>query len=57
MELKKDPGLLALAAVCVACLTVAMVMGKITWAEMLAGVALLGLPSVFGTAKPPEAKP
>ncbi len=56
MELKKDPGLLALAAVCVACLTVAMVMGKITWAEMLAGLALLGLPSVLG-AKPQEPKP
>lgn len=59
MQLKKEPYILALAAVCVGALTFLAATGKITWPEMSAGIVLLGLPSVFklGTTTETETKP
>lgn len=53
MQLKKDPFVLALAAICVIAMTAGLVTSRITWPEMLMGLGLLGLPSIFGKDKEP----
>lgn len=54
VELKKDPALLGLAALVIGVLAFLMHTGRISWAEMLAGLGLMGLPSIFGRSSEPK---
>lgn len=51
MEFKKDPFVIGLAAVVVVALAVLLQQSKIDWPQFLAGVVLLGIPSLFGRSK------